>query len=120
LRYLTIEKKWKVEFDDDFKAEFDGFPEEVRLAILEVARVLQGASPGLGRPRVDTLNGSKHANMKELRCDADDGVWRVAFGTERKALLLTAGDKSGVNQKRFYKKLNTRPQMRVSMRTSRD
>lgn len=104
---MTIEKKWKVEFDDDFKAEFDDFPEEVRLAILEVARVLQGAGPGLGRPRVDTLNGSKHANMKELRCDADDGVWRVAFAfdTERKALLLTAGDKSGVSQKRFYKKL---------------
>jgi len=117
---LTIEKKWKVR--RRLKAEFDGFPEEVRLAILEVARVLQGASPGLGRPRVDTLNGSKHANMKELRCDADDGVWRVAFafGTERKALLLTAGDKSGVSQKLFYKKLNTRPQMRVSMRTSRD
>ena len=55
----------------------------------------------------DTLNGSKHANMKELRCDTHDGVWRVAFAfdTERKALLLTAGDKSGVSQKLFYKKL---------------
>jgi len=30
--------------------------------------------PVAGRPRVDTLNGSKHANMKELRFDADDGV----------------------------------------------
>jgi len=42
-----------------------------------------------------------------LRCRADDGVWRVAFAfdTERQAILLVAGDKSGVSQKRFYKRL---------------
>ena len=52
---------------------------------------------------MDTLNGSKHANMKELRFDADDGVWRVVFGFDpkRKAILLTAGDKVGVNEKLF-------------------
>jgi hypothetical protein len=45
--------------------------------------------------------------MKELRCTADDGVWRIAFAfdPERKAILLTAGDKAGVNEKRFYKNL---------------
>lgn len=32
-------------------------------------------------------------------------MWRVAFDPERKALLLAAGDKSGVNQKHFYNKL---------------
>jgi hypothetical protein len=45
--------------------------------------------------------------MKELRFDADDGVWRVAFAfdRERKAILLVAGDKSGGSEKRFYKTL---------------
>jgi hypothetical protein len=45
--------------------------------------------------------------MKELRCAADDGVWRVAFAfdPERRAILLAAGDKSGGSQKRFYKRL---------------
>ncbi|WP_348270968.1 type II toxin-antitoxin system RelE/ParE family toxin [Methylobacterium sp. ARG-1] len=45
--------------------------------------------------------------MKELRFEADDGVWRVAFAfdTERKAVLLVAGDKSGGSGKRFYKSL---------------
>ena len=28
---------------------------------------------------VDTLKGSSFSNMKELRFNADDGVWRVAF-----------------------------------------
>ncbi len=61
----------------------------------------------LGRPHVDTLNASKHANMKELRFDADNGVWRVAFAfdPQREAILLVAGDKSGVSQRKFYKKL---------------
>ncbi len=61
----------------------------------------------VGRPRVDTLNGSHHANMKELRFSAADGEWRVAFAfdTKRKAILLAAGDKSGVNEKRFYREL---------------
>ena len=69
--------------------------------------LLQVYGPGLGRPHADTLAGSKHANMKELRFKADDGVWRVAFAfdPERQAILLVAGDKAGVAQKRFYKAL---------------
>lgn len=45
--------------------------------------------------------------MKELRLRTADGVWRVAvaFDPERQAILLVAGDKSGVARKRFYKKL---------------
>jgi len=45
--------------------------------------------------------------MKELRFDAADGVWRVAFAFDpkRHAILLLAGDKSGVSERRFYKQL---------------
>jgi hypothetical protein len=45
--------------------------------------------------------------MKELRFDADDGVWRVAFAFDpnRRAVLLVAGDKSGGSEKRFYRQL---------------
>jgi len=42
-----------------------------------LARLLQQFGPQLGRPRVDTLKGSRHANMKELRLSAADGEWRV-------------------------------------------
>ncbi|MEX1250636.1 MAG: type II toxin-antitoxin system RelE/ParE family toxin, partial [Hyphomonas sp.] len=66
--------------------------------------------PSLGRPHADTLTGSKHADMKELRCSAADGVWRIAFAFDpgRQAILLTAGDKSGGSEKRFYKQLIAR------------
>jgi hypothetical protein len=56
---------------------------------------------------VDTLAGSRHANMKELRFDAAGGVWRFAFAFDprRKAIILCGGDKSGGSQARFYKRL---------------
>jgi len=98
---------WIVEIGDEFEPEFDALHEDVRTEILALSRVLQQFGPKLGRPRVDTLNGSRHANMKELRFSAADGEWRVAFAfdTKRKAILLAAGDKSGVSKKRFYREL---------------
>jgi hypothetical protein len=75
--------------------------------LLVHVELLEQFGPQLGRPRADTLNGSRHPNMKELRFDAADGVWRVAFAfdTNRKAILLVAGDKSGGSEKRFYRQL---------------
>jgi len=98
---------WVVEIGDEFGPEFDALPEAVREEILALARVLQQFGPQLGRPRVDTLNGSRHKNMKELRFAAADGQWRVAFAFDprRRAILLVAGDKAGVSSKRFYKQL---------------
>jgi hypothetical protein len=98
---------WVVEIGDEFRPEFFALQEEVRTEILALTRLLQQFGPQLGRPRVDTLKGSRHANMKELRFSAADGEWRVAFAFDRKrkAILLVAGDKSGVGQKRFYREL---------------
>lgn len=98
---------WIVDFHPLFGKEFKGFSETVQDALFEEIIMLENFGPGLGRPAVDTLNASRHSNMKELRFRADQGIWRVAFAfdPERKAILLVAGDKSGVNEKRFYKKL---------------
>jgi hypothetical protein len=98
---------WDVQFYDVFDVEFEDLPEAVQDELLAHAQLLEEFGPQLGRPRVDTLNGSKHASMKELRFNADDGVWRVAFAfnPKRKAILLVCGDKSGGSEKRFYKQL---------------
>ncbi len=98
---------WTVEFVDEFEAEFVLFPDAVKDSILTMAILLQREGPSLGRPHADTLKGSLYANMKELRCHAHGGAWRVAFAfdPERKAILLVAGNKSGTSQRRFYKQL---------------
>ncbi len=100
-------KKWDIEISDEFEPEFDALHEDVQDEILAHAHLLQEYGPQLGRPRVDTVNGSRHANMKELRFHAADGVWRVAFAfdTRRHAILLVAGDKSDGSEKRFYDEL---------------
>jgi hypothetical protein len=99
--------EWIVEISVEFEREFDDLREDVQTEILAHSHLLQRFGPHLGRPRVDTLGGSRHANMKELRFVAAGGVWRVAFAFDpkRKAILLVAGDKSGGSEKRFYKQL---------------
>ena len=98
---------WTVEFTDEFETEFDALPVPVQDEFLAQAKVLEQFGPKTGRPRVDTLAGSRLANLKELRFDADGGVWRVAFAFDprRRAVLLVAGDKSGGSEKRFYNRL---------------
>ncbi|MDF2810373.1 MAG: uncharacterized protein K0S56_1404 [Microvirga sp.] len=98
---------WKVAFGDELDAEFDALSEPVQDELLALARLLAVFGPQLSRPNADTLDDSAFANMKELRFDADDGVWRVAFTFDpgRKAILLVAGDKSGGSERRFYRSL---------------
>lgn len=98
---------WSVAFHDDFDREFLELPDAVQDELLAVAKLLERFGPSLKRPHCDTLDDSKHANMKELRFKAADGVWRVAFAFDprREAILLVAGDKSGGSEDKFYKKL---------------
>lgn len=98
---------WTIRFNDAFEAEFDALAESVQDELLAQAKVIEAFGPKAGRPRVDTLKGSKHANMKELRFDADGGVWRAAFAfdPQRQAVLLVAADKSGRSERKFYRRL---------------
>ena len=111
LKTLGIAKhnmnEWEVIFHDGFIPEYRELSEAVQNVLVALTKILRTKGPLLGRPQVDTLKGSRHANMKELRFDADGGVWRVAFAfdPERKAILLVAGDKGGVEQRRFYRDL---------------
>lgn len=112
---------WVVQFDEAFELEFDELPETVQDEMLAHAKLLEQFGPTLGRPRVDTLNGSRHPNRKELRFQADGGVWRVAFAfdPQRQAILLVCGDKSGVSERKFYKQLIRKADERFDQHLSR-
>jgi hypothetical protein len=100
-------KPWAVEFHEDFLPEFLQFSESVRRHAYTLIEVLKIFGPGLARPHVDTIKGSKLNKMKELRFRADDGAWRIAFAfdAKRQAILLVGGDKSGVSKDKFYRGL---------------
>ena len=99
--------QWQVIFHDEFYEEYGAWPEAVQDAVLSSIGKLRIFGPSLGRPTVDTLKGSDYPNMKELRVDAEGGVWRIAFAFDpkRRAILLTGGNKTGSSKDRFYSTL---------------
>ena len=62
----------------------------VQAAIERVAEV----GPTLGRPRVDTIHGSRVGKLKEARVDRGVRVL-FAFDSNRNAVMLVGGDKAG-------------------------
>ncbi|EAC2152274.1 type II toxin-antitoxin system RelE/ParE family toxin [Salmonella enterica] len=88
-------------FDEWFLAQSDA----LRESVYEAMGVLEKFGPALGRPHVDTLNDSDFTNMKELRIQHHGTPVRAffAFDPTRRAIVLCAGDKTGLNEKRFYK-----------------
>lgn len=112
---------WVVELDRAFDPEFDDLPAAVQDELLAHAKLLETFGPTLGRPRVDTLNGSRRSNMKELRFRAANGAWRVAFAFDprQRAILLAAGDKAGVSERRFYNQLIRRADERFNAHLDR-
>src|SRR5437588_3491211 len=86
---------WAVEYTDHFEAWWETLAEQEQEAIAAGVAVLELVGPALGRPLVDTLEGSEIPNLKELR--PPSGGLRVlfAFDPRRVAILLLGGDKTG-------------------------
>jgi len=82
---------WDIEVTDQFIEWWETLTIAEQEAIKGPVDLLEQRGPGLARPTVDTLIGSRHANMKELRA----GTTRVLFAFDplRAAILLIGGDK---------------------------
>ena len=95
---------------DEFDQWFWDQQRDVADEVVSVLRLLRERGPQLGRPHADTLKGSKFHNMKELRVKTSSAQVRIAFAFDpkREAILLVAGDKCGVNERRFYRQLIAR------------
>lgn len=87
---------WEVEYTDEFEEWFDGLTMDQQEAVADRVDLLARSGPGLGRPYVDTIKGSRLTNLKELRC-AEHGALRILFifDQRRTAILLFGGDKTG-------------------------
>lgn len=99
---------WNIASADEYDAWFLTLDEDSKEAVLQRVLLLREYGPNLPRPYADVLHGSKkYKNLKELRNQTQEHVLRVSyyFDSERKAFLLTGGDKKGKNQDKFYKDL---------------
>ncbi len=99
-----------VRFHADFIPEWKAFDIGLKELVGEVLDHLEDEGPFLGRPGVDTLNASRHPNMKEIRVRHGRQIWRFAFAFDprQNAIILCGADKQGVNEARFYRQLITK------------
>lgn len=86
-----------MEFDPAFESWANALDQADAEALLAAIRILRDRGPALGRPLVDSVKGSRHKNMKELR-PGSTGRTEVrvlfAFDPKRRAILLVGGDKA--------------------------
>ena len=96
--------EWQIKFDTDFESWFDAQSLAFRKEAFAVIGLLKSHGASLGRPRVDTVKGSRFKNMKELRIQFKGRPYRLlfAFDPERNAMILVGGDRGG--DKRWYEK----------------
>ncbi|MBN1345640.1 MAG: type II toxin-antitoxin system RelE/ParE family toxin [Phycisphaerae bacterium] len=96
---------WEVEYTDEFERWWNSLGEAEQDSIDRVVLLLMKVGPVLGRPHVDTIEGSRHSHMKELRVQHAGEPYRVlfAFDPRRSAILLIGGKKTG--DKRWYDKM---------------
>jgi hypothetical protein len=88
---------WTVEVSDEFAVWYGKLTEDEHESVNFSVDLLEEVGPFLGRPHVDTVRGSRHANMKELRVQHRGRPYRIlfAFDPRRAAYLILGGDKTG-------------------------
>lgn len=96
---------WEVEYTDEFGDWWGSLDESDQTSIDASVRLLEQLGPHLGRPHADSVKGSKHTNMKELRTQSRGRPLRTFFALDprRHAILLIGGDKTGDD--RFYERM---------------
>ena len=96
---------WTIDRTEQIAEWIRELDEDAKEAILKSLLILQEIGPSLGRPHVDSMKESRHKNMKELRIQNRQRLFRIlfAFDPDRRAILLVGGDKRG--DKRFYQKM---------------
>jgi hypothetical protein len=94
---------WDAERTDEFDSWWQTLTDPEQRKVVASVEALQELGPSAGRPLVDSVEGSRHSNMKELRVTQTMRIF-FAFDPKRVAILLIGGDKAG-KTKRFYKRM---------------
>jgi len=88
---------WDVEVSDEFVVWYNSRDELEGENVDSAVDMLVEYGPALGRPYADTLKGSMHRNLKELRIQIRGRPYRIlfTFDSRRNAYLILGGDKTG-------------------------
>ena len=88
---------WQIQTTDRFDKWFDALNDTDRENVIAGMLVLEQKGPLLSRPYADTVKGSTHPNMKELRVQSRGNPIRAFFafdpGTNRDSALCRRKDR---------------------------
>jgi hypothetical protein len=97
--YTPGVEEWEIRVTNELLAWINALDDRSKAqVVIDAIDRLAEAGPGLGRPLVDRLEGSRIHNLKELRPgSAGRTEIRILFAFDpwRSAILLIGGDKSG-------------------------
>lgn len=93
---------WNVDFTPEAEAWFKALSAHDHARMTRRLDELRRHGPTLGRPAVDSVHGSRHRNMKELRIAKSPVRALFAFGPDQRAIILVGGSKAG-REKRWYR-----------------
>ncbi|MFB9682988.1 type II toxin-antitoxin system RelE/ParE family toxin [Amycolatopsis plumensis] len=84
---------WEIYVVDEVLEWIERLDDATHARVVQAIDALAEGGPGLGRPLVDTIVGSRIQNLKEVR----PGTVRILFVFDpwRASVLLVAGDKAG-------------------------
>jgi hypothetical protein len=85
---------WEIEGADEFATWYASLAEPEVSAVNAAVDKLAQLGPGLRRPLVGHIEGSRHANMRELVIPYRNLRVLFAFDPRRVAILLLGGDKT--------------------------
>ena len=91
---------WQAELTEEAERWYEALKTEDAIKFTAAINRLERVGPVLGRPRVDSIKGSRHHNMKELRVGNLRALF--VFGPDQRPVVLVGGDKTGA-WKRWYK-----------------
>lgn len=85
---------WDIEGTDQFAQWYADLEETDQARVDAAVDWLEEKGPGLARPFADTIKGSRHGHMKELRPRGGNLRILFIFDPRRTAVLLIGGDKT--------------------------
>jgi hypothetical protein len=91
---LSKPRRWEIEFTPQAERWYMGLRPDDAHRIAAAVDQLEREGPHLGRPYVDSIKGSRHHNMKELRSVGGHLRALFAFDPRQHAIVLVGGDKT--------------------------
>lgn len=89
-----MSQRWQIDMTPDAERWYLGLGARDAERVAAALDQLERRGPELGRPFVDSIKGSRHHNMKELRSVGGHLRALVAFDPRRRAVVLLGGDKT--------------------------